>query len=171
VFDLSGIDDPETINILAEVAGANSLDIIGELSIENEMDEFSLAERLGMDVKTVRKILYRLYDTRLVSFRRIKDEETGWYIYLWKFDEGKLGVLVHRMRREKVDKLRSRLDYEKENQFFICENGCTRITFSDALELGFVCNQCGSKLDFQDNSNLIKQLEDHLKEIERVVCE
>jgi transcription initiation factor TFIIE subunit alpha len=171
VFELSGIDDPETINILAEVAGANSLDIIGELSIENEMDEFSLAERLGMDVKTVRKILYRLYDTRLVSFRRIKDDETGWYIYLWKFDEGKLNVLVHRIRKERVEKLRGRLDYERDNQFFMCESGCTRLPFSEAMEMGFVCNQCGSKLDFQDNSNLIKQMESQLKEIERAVCE
>ena len=158
---------PEVINTLAEVAGANSLDVIDELSLESEMDEFSLAERLGMDVKTVRKILYKLYDTRLVNFRRIKDKETGWYIYLWKFDESKLNVLVHRVRHEKITKLREKLEFEQEHQFFVCENGCVRKKFSDAMEQGFVCKHCGAKLEFQDNSCLIEQLEGQLKEIER----
>ena len=155
------------VNLLAELVGANSLDIVSELINENELDEFSLAERLGMDVKMVRKILYKLYDQRLVRFRRIKDEETGWYIYLWKFDENRLKSLIERVRREKVKKIREQLEYEKSHQFFMCENGCTRLTFEEAMENGFVCPHCGSKLEFFDNSKIIKQLEEHLKELER----
>jgi len=166
---MDSLENPEVINALAKVAGANSLDIVGELVEEEEMDEFSLAERLGMDVKTVRKILYKLYDNRLVKFRRIKDQETGWYIYLWKFYNDKLESLIVRLRREQVSKVRERLEYEKEHQFFICGNGCTRTTFEEAMELGFVCKHCGSKLEFVDNSHIIRQLEDQLKEIERSV--
>ena len=164
---MESLKNPEVVNALANVAGANSLDIVGELSEESEMDEFSLAERLGMDVKTVRKILYKLYDNRLVKFRRIKDQETGWYIYLWKFYDDKLEGLVVKLRREQEGKLRSRLDYEKDHQFFICENGCTRTPFEGAMELGFVCKHCGSKLDFIDNAHIVKQLESQLKVVER----
>lgn len=163
------LQNPDVVNALAKVAGANSLDIVYELAEESEMDEFSLAERLGMDVKTVRKILYKLYDNRLVKFRRIKDQETGWYIYLWKFYDEKLDTLVVRLRREKIGTLRTRLDDEKDHQFFICENGCTRIPFEGAMESGFVCKHCGSKLEFVDNTHIIKQLEKQLKEIERSV--
>jgi transcription initiation factor TFIIE subunit alpha len=166
---MDSLENPEVINALAKVAGANSLDIVGELSEESEMDEFSLAERLGMDVKTVRKILYKLYDNRLVKFRRIKDQETGWYIYLWKFYDDKLETLVARLRREQASNIRTRLDYEKDHQFFICEHGCTRTTFEHAMEGGFVCRHCGSKLEFVDNSKIVKQLEGQLKEIERSI--
>jgi transcription initiation factor TFIIE subunit alpha len=163
------IESPDVVNALAKVAGANSLDIVGELSENTEMDEFSLAERLGMDVKTVRKILYKLYDNRLVKFRRIKDKETGWYIYLWKFYEDKLESLVTRIYRERASTLRERLEYESGHQFFICENGCTRTTFENAMEEGFVCPHCGSKLGFVDNSHIVRNLEKQLKEIERSV--
>jgi len=166
---MSSLESPQVVNALAKIAGANSLEIVDELADESEMDEFSLAERLGMDVKTVRKILYRLYDNRLVKFRRIKDKETGWYIYLWKFHEDKLEVLMDRFQREETKKLRERLDYEENHQFFLCDNGCARMPFQNAMEGGFVCPHCGSKLNFVDNSNIIRNLEQQLKQIERSV--
>ena len=161
------LERPEVVNALAEIAGANSLDIVDELSSESEMDEFSLAERLGMDVKTVRKILYKLYDNRLVNFRRIKDEETGWYIYLWNFEGDKVNALVENLRRRKIRNLRERVDYENAHQFFMCDSGCSRIPFENAMEQGFVCSHCGGKLNFVDNSKIIRNLEDQLKQIER----
>ena len=161
------LERPEVVNALAEIAGANSLDIVDELSSESEMDEFSLAERLGMDVKTVRKILYKLYDNRLVNFRRIKDEETGWYIYLWNFEGDKVNAMVENLRRTKITSLRERIEYEDAHQFFMCESGCSRIPFDRAMESGFLCMHCGGKLNFVDNSKIIRNLEKQLKEIER----
>lgn len=155
------------VNALAEVVGANSLDVVSELVQEESVDEFSLAERLGMDVKVVRKILYNLYDNSLVKFRRFKDQETGWYIYMWSFEKNKLTSLVQKVRREKTIKIKEQLDMEKDHQFFMCESGCTRVPFEKAMETGFVCPHCGSRMDFRDNSHIIKQLEKQLKEIER----
>ena len=104
------LQNPIVTDVLARVVGANSLDVIAELAEEKELDDFSLAERLGMDVKTVRKILYKLYDHRLVKFRRIRDEETGWYIYIWSFDEEKLNLLIEKVRRERIKSLRKKLE-------------------------------------------------------------
>jgi len=155
------------VNALAEVVGANSLDLIGELAIEESVDEFSLAERLGMDVKVVRKVLYKLYDNSLVKFKRFKDQDTGWYIYMWSLEGNKVKHLVERVRREKITGIREQLDREQEHQFFMCESGCTRAPFETAMEAGFVCPHCGCRMDFQDNGHIIKQLESQLKEIER----
>jgi len=161
------LQNPIVTDVLARVVGANSLDVIAELAEEKELDDFSLAERLGMDVKTVRKILYKLYDHRLVKFRRIRDEETGWYIYIWSFDEEKLNLLIEKVRRERIKSLRKKLEYEKNNQFFACENGCIRVPFEKAMETGFVCPHCGGKLGFFDNTKIVEQLEKQLKELER----
>ncbi|MBR9681566.1 MAG: transcription factor [Candidatus Altiarchaeota archaeon] len=161
------LKDPMVVNALAEVVGANSLDVVGELAEEESIDEFSLAERLGMDVKVVRKILYKLYDSSLVKFKRFKDQETGWYIYMWSFENHKLKHLVEKVRRNKIVAVRTQLDKETEHQFFMCESGCTRVPFELAMSVGFICPHCSYKMDFKDNSHIIKQLEGQLKEIER----
>lgn len=160
-------EKPAVSNALAEVVGANSLDLIGELAEEDSIDEFSLAERLGMDVKVVRKVLYRLYDNSLVKFRRYKDKETGWYIYMWRLEDNKLKHLVEKVRRQKIKKIRGQIDQEKNHQFFMCESGCTRVPFEKAMHSGFVCPHCGSRMDFKDNHHIIKQLENQLKSIEK----
>ena len=120
-----------------------------------------------MDVKVVRKILYKLYDNSLVKFKRFKDKETGWYIYMWSFEKDKLNHLVEKVRRQKVLTIRDHLEREKENQFFMCDSGCTRTTFENAMRVGFVCPHCGCRMDFRDNSHIVKQLEEQLKTIER----
>ncbi len=161
------LDNPAVIDLLSKVAGATSVEILRQLSEVREVDEFTLAERVGMDVKMVRKILYKLYQHRIVNFRKIKDEESGWYIYLWSFDAERIRSLLEKRRREMIKKLREKLEYEKNNQFFVCENGCTRVTLDKAMETGFVCPICGGKLVFYDNSAVIRQLEEQLKVLEK----
>lgn len=162
-------DNPQAMTVLMDVAGANSIEVVNELLSRNEMDEFSLAERIGMEVKLVRKILYQLYDQRLVSFKRIKDDETGWYIYIWRFDPEKLEGLIERNKREQIKQIREQLAREQEGQFFVCESGCMRVPFEEAMALGFICPHCSGKLNFFDNSKIIKQLESHLKKLENIV--
>jgi len=70
-------------------------------------------------------------------------------------------------RRDKIIKIREQLDVEKDHQFFMCESGCTRTKFERAMEVGCVCPHCGSRMDLRENSHIIKQLENQLKEIER----
>lgn len=161
------LNRPEVVNALAEIAGANSLDVVDELTSKDEVDEFSLSEKLGIDVKTIRKILYKLYDNNLVNFRRIKDDETGWYIYLWKFDNDKVDTMVGRIRRNKISSLREKIEYESNHQFFMCDNGCDRVPFKDAMATEFECQHCNSDMNFVDNSKIVRNLENQLKYIEK----
>lgn len=159
-------ENPQAVGVLMEVAGANSIEVVNELVTRNEIDEFSLAEMIGMEVKLVRKILYQLYDQRLVTFKRMKDEQTGWYIYIWKFDHEKLEGLIARTRRNKVRGLREQLEYEQSGQHFVCENGCLRVKFEEAMAHSFNCPHCSGKLNFFDNAKIIRQLESNLKQLE-----
>jgi len=46
-----------------------------------------ISEKISCKLNIVRKILYKLYDMRLASYKRDKDKETQWYTYDWKFNE------------------------------------------------------------------------------------
>ena len=46
-----------------------------------------ISEKTNCKLNIVRKILYKLYDMRLASYKRDKDKETQWYTYDWRFNE------------------------------------------------------------------------------------
>ena len=56
--------------------------IVEALSKGVETDE-EIAEKTGIKLNVVRKILYRLYDLGLASYKRSKDPETQWFTYTW----------------------------------------------------------------------------------------
>lgn len=162
-------ENPYAQELLAELGGAKSIDLVGLLKKHKEVDEFKLADRLKMDVKAVRKILYRLYEKKLVSFRKMKDETRGWHVYFWRLEPGKIGRLMAERKEKSVGNLRGQLDYEKGNQFYKCENGCIRVVFDKAFEHNFVCNECGGKLAFFDNATIIKQLREYINQKDAVI--
>jgi transcription initiation factor TFIIE subunit alpha len=46
--------------------------------------------------------------------------------------------------------------------FFVCPNGC-RYNFEEASERNFICPECNTNMEFQDNSSIITELKE-LKE-------
>ena len=152
---------------LAELGGVKSIDLVSALEKRKEVDEFKLAELLRIEVKAVRKILYRLYEKKVVSFRKTRDEEKGWYTYIWKLEPNKIHDLMNGRKTQAVNSLRDKLERETQNQFFKCANGCMRIPFEKAFELSFVCPECGSKLDAFDNDAIVKQLKQYIEQVEK----
>ncbi len=161
-------DNPYSKEYLAELGGAKSIDIVGLLKRHKEIDEFKLADKLKMDVKSIRKILYKLYEKKLVSFRKTRDEERGWYIYIWRLEKHKLGELLEKRKDEAIDTLRAQLSYEKTNQFFKCQNGCMRVPFERAFEFAFLCPDCKGKLDFFDNTIIVRQLRRYITQSAKI---
>ncbi|NMA31069.1 MAG: transcription factor, partial [Candidatus Methanofastidiosa archaeon] len=47
-------------------------------------------------------------------------------------------------------------------------NNCSKVPFDVAEQLNFKCNVCGEKLDFFDNSEMIKELEEALGKLKKV---
>ena len=58
--------------ILSKIAGEHGLEIADALSKGEATDE-ELAKKLNIQLNLVRKILYDLYDNRVVSYRRVRD--------------------------------------------------------------------------------------------------
>jgi len=158
--------NPYMLEFLSDIGGAKSIDVVKTLARKKEVDEFSLAEKLKMNVKAVRRILYRLYDKKLVSFRKTRDKDRGWYVYIWRIEQDKLSGLLENRKETAISDLRGQLDYEVRNQFFKCDSGCIRVPFEEAFELEFLCPECGSKLQHFDNATIVDQLRKYIQELE-----
>ena len=157
--------NPYALEYLAELGGAKSVDIVTLLEKNGELDEFKLSELLTQDIKSVRKILYRLHNEKVVSFKRKKDQDTGWTVYIWRLETSRLVQLLNKRKEKAIQDLEEKLFFEKNNQFFRCVNGCTRVPFDKAFELGFKCPECKEQLNFVDNSRIVNQLEEYVSQL------
>ncbi len=109
-------------------------------------------------LKMVRKSLYRLNERSLARYRRVRDKETGYFVYYWSPIWERIRDLIINRRKLTLKKLRQRLDYEQRNLLYVCDEDHTPVTFSDAFELGFICTTCGKELSQKDNAKTIEFL-------------
>ena len=131
---------------------------------QEALKEEKMASRIAL--KEVRKSLYKLSERSLARYRRVRDKETGYFVYYWSPIFERVHDLIIYRRKRSVKKLRQRLDYEQRNLLYVCDEGHTPVTFSDAFELGFICSTCGKELSQKDNANTIQFLEQKIKELD-----
>ncbi len=149
---------------IRETVEETIIPIINALDEGIETDE-EIAEKTGIKLNIVRKILYKLYDLKIANYKRSKDPETQWFTYSWKFDKEELINQINKESESELKALNDRLAYEENNMFFICPEGHVRYNFDEASDEEFLC-VCGEELQFQDNSNMIDQLKENIKMVE-----
>jgi transcription initiation factor TFIIE subunit alpha len=155
LLDRKEIIDEEMVNILNEE--------LEQSYVASKEDETQEIPRIAL--KEVRKSLYKLNERSLARYRRIRDRETGYFVYYWSPIYERIRDLIISRRKQSVKKLRQRLDYEQRNLLYVCDEGHTPVPFSDAFELGFICTTCGKELSQKDNTKTIEFLE---KKIEKL---
>ena len=110
-------------------------------------------------LNTVRKMLYRLYDHSIVSLRRTRDKQTGWFVFHWKLQPDQLEGYIQNQKKRILNTLESRFRYEKENDFYYCNTpSCKRIPFDIAMENIFRCPVCKKQLSHFDNKEIVEAL-------------
>ncbi len=62
-----------------------------------------------------------------------------------------------------------RLEYEKSNTFYRCPNDGTRYTLEEAFENEFQCPKCNALLEEEDNSEIIRLLEEEIARLEEEI--
>lgn len=156
------LNEPLVQELIYEVTedNENSISIIKCL-LEGKITDEEISEEIELRLNIVRKILYRLYDTGLASYKRSKDPETQWYTYSWKFEKDKVIEIIAKKFEENSREMEESLAYEEDNMFFACINGC-RYNFEEASEYNFVCPECEKKLEYQDNTTLITELKEQM---------
>lgn len=169
---LSFIDE-ETLLKVAEVMGSeDAVKIMETLKDTGEITDDEIANKTGIRLNFVRKILYKLYDHSLVSLRRSRDENTGWFIFHWKLQPDQLEGFILNQKRHVLEKLQTRLNYEKNHDFYYCGTpGDSRVTFEEAMELVFRCPTCNKPLMHFDNSQIIEVLGKKVEQLRKELGE
>ncbi|WP_458188278.1 transcription factor [Haladaptatus sp. NG-WS-4] len=160
------LSDPVIQKYLHELVGPKGMPVAAAPP-DGEVTDEELAEELDLELNDVRRALFILYENDLATYRRLRDEDSGWLTYLWTFEYDKIpGNLEEEMYRL-LDALRQREEYERNHEFYLCEICSLRFEFGEAMDFGFECPECGSPLESMDNTMLVDSMDERIDELER----
>jgi transcription initiation factor TFIIE subunit alpha len=162
----SNVSD-ETFIQLAKILGSEEGEkIIKVLMDFEDITVEELSTRTEIQINTVRKLLYKFYNHSLVSSRRFRDKETGWFIFQWRLQPELIEAYIHGMKQKILKRLQTRLEHELQHEFYHCGSPkCPRFTFEDAMDIVFHCTSCNSPLKPVDNTSMILFLEKKIANI------
>ncbi|PSQ65867.1 MAG: transcription factor E [Halobacteriales archaeon SW_9_67_24] len=155
------LEDPVVQTYLHELVGPRGMPVAAAPP-DGEVTDEELAEDLGLELNDVRRALFILYENDLASYRRLRDEDSGWLTYLWTFEYESIPNNLRDEMGRLLEALEERREYERNNEFYLCEVDSLRFEFGEAMEFGFECPQCGSALESMDNDRLIDAMDDRI---------
>jgi transcription initiation factor TFIIE subunit alpha len=163
----SVISDDTLLRIAVVLCGEEGVEIIKVLKDVDEITVEELALKTEIQINSVRRALYKFYNHSLVTSRRFRDKDTGWFIFQWRLQPELIEAFVTGMKQRILRKLQARLSYEVDHLFYYCgKTSCPRVTFEDAMESVFHCPVCGEPLKPINNEAVIEFLEQKINEIE-----
>ena len=161
------LNDPIVQELLVDVTSdeKNSTTII-ECLLAGKTVDLDIVEETEIPLNTVRKVLYKLNDASIISYKKAKDPETNYDIYIWKFEQENVSQVITKKYGNILEEIKKSIKYEEENMFFSCNAYGHRYIFEKASEYNFVCPKCKGTLEYQDNTIVIEKL---LKE--KIACD
>jgi len=159
----------DQLNILVSyVAGEFGIEVTKHIVEGKEnVSEFLIAEKMELSINQVRQILYRLQEQNLIHSTRKKDKKKGWYIYYWTFNFVEAKSLIKKLKENRVNMLKKRLELEDSNEFYTCKKKCIRMKYPDALEISFFCPECDTVMSLIDNKKQIVTIQKELTLLEQ----
>ena len=158
--------DDETLKKVAALFGEDAVRVVEVLKGVHEIIDIEIADKTQIQLKMVRKALYRLYDHSLVAIRQYRDKETGWFVFNWRLNPDQLEGFIVNQKRRVLEKLEIRLEYEKSHEFYTCQTpGCKRFPFAEAFEVLFKCPACNKPMMHINNDRIIEILTRKIEEI------
>jgi transcription factor E len=86
--------DDEKLKKVAALFGEDAVRVVEALKEVHEITDNKIADKTQIQLKMVRKALYRLYDHSIVALRRSRDKETGWFVFNWRLQPDQLGGFI-----------------------------------------------------------------------------
>ncbi len=161
------VDNKTISEVVGELLGEEAVNVALYLKGKEDVSELKVAKDLKMDIHDARAILYRLYENNVAKFERRKDRRKGWYITYWDLTLENMPDLYKKIQKDKLEKLQTRLEREKNHEFYMCENACTRMDFDKAVEFNFKCPECGKLMNPMDNERTIEFINERIQEIKK----
>jgi transcription initiation factor TFIIE subunit alpha len=158
------LEDPVIQKYLHELVGPKGMPVAAAPP-DGEVTDEELAEELGLELNDVRRALFILYENDLATYRRLRDEDSGWLTYLWTFEYDEIPEKLEGEMHRLLDGLEERRQYERDNEFYLCENCGIRFEFGEAMEFGFQCPECGNQVESMENTRLVDAMETRIEEL------
>lgn len=154
--------------LVSYIAGESGIEVTKHIAEGREnVSEFLIAEKMELSINEVRQILYRLQEQNLIHSTRKKDKKKGWYIYYWTFNFVEAKSLIKKLKENRVNILKKRLELEDSNEFYTCKRKCIRMKYHDALEINFLCPECNTVMSLIDNKKQIVTIQKELTLLEQ----
>ena len=164
--------DEETLRRVVALFGEDAIRVAEALKSVDETTDIQIADQTEIRLNTVRKTLYRLYDHSLVGLRQTRDKETGWFVYHWRLQPDQLEGFIFNQKQHVLEKLESRLRYEKKNEFYSCQTqGCKPLPFEHAFEVIFRCPTCNKSMVHINNGHIVEILTQKISQIKEELSE
>jgi transcription initiation factor TFIIE subunit alpha len=158
------LEDPVIQKYLHELVGPKGMPVAAAPP-EGEVTDEELAEELGLELNDVRRALFILYENDLASYRRLRDEDSGWLTYLWTFEYENIPEQLETEMYTLLEALEERREYERTHEFYLCEVCGIRFEFGEAMEFGFDCPDCGNEIDAMENTRLVEAMEERVADL------
>ena len=160
------VNDETLTNIARVLGGDDGIKIIDALNEKDNITVEELAEVTEIQINDVRKLLYRFYNHSLVTNRRFRDKETGWFIFQWSLQPELVEAYVQSIKQKILRKLETRLEHETTHEFYHCGTAtCPNTTFEVAMDTVFHCPHCNEPLHRIENTEVIEFLEKKIEDI------
>ncbi len=157
--------------VITRILHDEGLVLLEVLKGKENISEFDIAKKMKKDIKVVRRMLYLLYNSNLVTFTRKKDKQKGWYVYYWTLDIASIKFNYIRERREQLLRFKELLDREEKELFYISPDGSVRLNFDDAMEFDFQCPETGELMVQDDNAQRVSDLKNKILETDQEIKE
>lgn len=164
---LVDLNDPVIKGYLINLVGEEGYKVVANMP-EGEVTDEKIAQATGVLLNIVRRTLFILYENRLASYRRERDTDSGWLTYLWRLDLSNLNRQLELEAKKLLKNLKTKLEYEEDKVFYICEKQDGRFLFEIAAEMEFKCPFCGGELIFEENEPVIDALKQRIIKLEEL---
>jgi len=164
---LVDLNDPVIKGYLINLVGEEGYKVVANMP-EGEVTDEKIAQATGVLLNIVRRTLFILYENRLANYRRERDTDSGWLTYLWKLDLSNLNRQLEIEAKKLLKNLKTKLEFEEDKVFYLCEKQDGRFLFEVAAELEFKCPLCGGDLIYQENESVIHGLKQRIIQLEEM---
>ncbi|MCS7117618.1 MAG: hypothetical protein NZ957_02370 [Thaumarchaeota archaeon] len=163
--------DPSEVIKLTEVFGGEDATQVVKLLLEAPgLSDEELAERLGVDVKQVRKTLHKLLELSLVTYTVTYEKENGKRTFRWRLQLEQLVSTVRGQAIKIIERLKMLRDFYGSSVVYWCgKSSCRKLEFSAAVDHFFKCPSCGDPLQPFDPSEMLKSIDEKISELSKLL--
>jgi len=159
---------PILANITPEEA-ALIFRILYEKAETKGLSDEELEQITGMRETQIRRILLLLLENKLVTYQRGRTK-TGETRFFWRINKSTLNLVLLSRKKNVLEKLKTRYDFEEENEIYVCPKCGARYTFPEAFEYEFVCPRCGGELELDEDREInLRILKRIIEKLEREI--